>query len=46
MNYDSIIKGLGEAVKISNGEIKGRKQLKHGRKVPIHQMALHVDSLV
>ena len=26
MNYDSIIKGLSEAVKISNGEIKGRKQ--------------------
>lgn len=26
MNYDSIIKGLNEAVKISEGEIKGRRQ--------------------
>ena len=26
MNYPSIIKGLNEAVKISKGEMKGRKQ--------------------
>ena len=26
MNYDSIMKGLNEAVKISKGEMKGRRQ--------------------
>ena len=26
MNFDSIMKGLDEAVKISDGELKGRKQ--------------------
>jgi len=26
MNYDSIMRGLDEAIKISNGELKGRRQ--------------------